>query len=214
MIKLNNIKKTYNSDTKYPVKIFDGFSMQVSKGEMTAVMGRSGSGKSTLLSIIAMLTPVDSGEYYFDEKPVDVANVLKNNHFRRDNIGVVVQNFALLSDMSAYKNVELALNHRKYSKKEKQEKILEIFELLNLTDKINCCPGELSGGQCQRVAIARAIISSPSVLVADEPTGSLDEKTEGEIMDIFDTLNNNGMTIIIATHNNAIADRCNNIITL
>lgn len=85
---------------------------------------------------------------------------------------------------------------------------------MNLTDKINSYPGELSGGQCQRVAIARAIISSPSVLVADEPTGSLDEKTEGEIMDIFDTLNNNGMTIIIATHNNAIADRCNNIITL
>lgn len=208
MIKMTDVCKAYQPQSERPVKIFENFHMAVNRGEMAAVTGRSGSGKSTLLAIIAGLLPIDSGEYYFLDQKIAIKNACEGNRFRRKNIGVVVQNFALISDMNVIENVLLALSGKRESKRDKREKAMQVLEALDLQGKAKNYPGELSGGQRQRAAIARAIITNPPLLIADEPTGALDEETEENVMLLLEKLWQSGMTILIATHNPDIAGRC------
>jgi len=194
-------------------KALDGLSLQVKKGEMLAIMGRSGSGKSTLLNILAGIDYVDKGKYYYDNKKVPLNNQKELSIFRRDKIGFIVQNFALIGYKNTFDNVALPLKYQKYTKKEINSKVMALLKSVSLKDKANKYPHELSGGECQRVAIARALINDPELILADEPTGSLDIKTEEEIMDIFAYLNQElGKTIIIVTHNFDIAKKCTRVI--
>ena len=211
-IKLKNINKFYGKATN-TVHALKNVSLGIEHGEFLAIMGRSGSGKSTLLKILAGLTGIDSGEYYYEKM------LLKNNEkqmsmFRNRHIGFIVQNYALLYDRSVFDNVELPLRYSRISKKKREEKVFEILEQVGMEDLAERFPGELSGGECQRVAIARAIVNNPDIVLADEPTGALDEETEKVIMDIFIRLNIEGKTVVIVTHDPLIANQLNRIIYL
>ncbi len=212
MINLINISKSYQPQSEKPVEVFEDFNMAVSKGEMVAITGRSGSGKSTLLAIIAGLMPIDKGNYYFCEELISIKHACESNRFRRNNLGVVVQNFALIDDMNVINNITLALSGTRGSKRDKTQKAMYILERLDLLSEAKKYPQELSGGQCQRVALARAIVSSPRLLIADEPTGCLDVDAEENVMNLLKELNQSGMTILIATHNPYIAQKCHRIV--
>lgn len=211
MIRLNDIIKTYGKGN-IAVEALRGINLNISQGEIVAIMGRSGCGKSTLLNILGGIDSPNSGNYLFQEKKVPFSNQKKLSQFRRDNIGFIVQNFALIEDCSVFYNVSLPLKYRGISNKEINKKTNQVLKELGLLDKSNALPSELSGGQKQRVAIARAIVNSPAVLLADEPTGSLDTQTSKEIMSILKKLNLNKTTIIIVTHDNSIAEQCDRII--
>lgn len=213
MIKLEKVFRYYGSGEAV-VKALDGINLNVKEGEMIAIIGKSGSGKSTLLNILGGLDNVTKGTYLFNNKVVPLFDQKKLAKFRKDNIGFIVQYFALIEDMNVLENIALPL---KYSNKTHQEikKVTEnILEKLGIKDKMYKYPNELSGGQKQRVAIARAIINNPKLILADEPTGALDEETEKTIMEIFKNLNKQGKTIIIVTHDSKIANQCNRIIRL
>ena len=177
-------------------------------------MGRSGCGKSTLLNILGGVDSPTDGQYIFNGKEVPFVNQKKLSYFRRDNIGFIVQSFALIEDCNVFYNVSLPLKYRGIGKKEITRKTNEVLKLVGLLDKANVLPSELSGGQKQRVAIARAIVNSPAVLLADEPTGSLDTQTAKEIMTILKELHSKGTTIIIVTHDHNIASQCDKIILM
>lgn len=213
MIKICNIIKTYGKGT-IAVKALKGISLEVSKGEMVAIMGRSGCGKSTLLNILGGIDSPNGGKYIFNSKEVPFANQKKLSHFRRDNIGFIVQSFALIEDCNVFYNVSLPLKYKGIGNKEITRKTNEVLKLVGLSDKAKALPSELSGGQKQRVAIARAIVNSPAVLLADEPTGSLDTQTANEIMSILKELHSKGTTIIIVTHDHNIASQCDKTILM
>ena len=181
---------------------------------MVAIMGKSGCGKSTLLNILGGLITMDSGEYYYKGEKVITAKQKNLTMLRRKEIGFVVQYFALVDDMNIYKNVELPLKYLGYSAKERKSRVLKALAELELSAKKKAYPTELSGGQQQRVAIARAIVKNPDLILADEPTGALDEMTGEIVMDIFRKLNKNGKTIIIVTHDPNIAAKCDRTIRL
>ncbi len=213
LIYLDRIQKHYGKGQS-GVCALGGISFSIETGEMIAVVGKSGSGKSTLLNILGGLDYPTDGEYSFAGKRIDR---LKPNHlaeFRRCNIGFVVQHFALIDDMTVFDNIALPLRYRKMAGKLINEKVEHLLADMEISDKRKAYPPELSSGQCQRVAIARAIINKPSVLLADEPTGALDEQTGCHIMDIIRNLNEQGMTTIIATHDRDIASSCQRIIQL
>lgn len=213
MIKLCDITKTYGKGS-VAVKAIKGVSLEVDRGEMIAIMGRSGCGKSTLLNILGGIDSPNSGEYIFDDKKVPFANQKKLSFFRRDNIGFIVQSFALIEDCNVFYNVSLPLKYKGIGNREIAKKTNEVLKLVGLSDKSKVLPSELSGGQKQRVAIARAIVNSPAVLLADEPTGSLDSQTANEIMSILKELHSKGTTIIIVTHDHNIASQCDKIILM
>lgn len=213
MIELKDVYKYYGSGESI-VKALDGVNLHIKQGEMIAIIGKSGSGKSTLLNILGGLDNVTKGNYLFNNTKVPLSNQKKLSIFRKKNIGFIVQYFALIDDMNVFENVSLPLKYNRYTKKQIKEKVDQILNELDIKDKIYKFPHELSGGQKQRVAIARAIISEPKVILADEPTGALDEETEKSIMDIFRKLNKLGKTIVIVTHDAKIANNCNRIIRL
>ena len=213
IIELVNIKKTYGKSGA-AVSALQGVSLSIKKGEMVAIMGKSGCGKSTLLNTLGGLITMDSGEYLYKGKKIITTKHKKLTRFRRKEIGFVVQYFALIEDMSIYKNVEIPLKYLGYSSKERKQKVLKALEELELSEKRKAYPTELSGGQQQRVAIARAIVKEPDLILADEPTGALDEATGEVVMDIFRKLNNQGKTIIIVTHDANVAAKCDRVIRL
>jgi len=213
VIKLKNIHKTYGKDSSL-VEALKGVSLNVEKGEMLAIMGKSGSGKSTLLNIMGTLETMDSGEYIYGHKVLDFNSQSKLSDFRCNKIGFIVQNFSLINDYSVYGNVVLPLKYNGIPKKEQKEKVHTMLEKLEIENKADKYPYQLSGGECQRVAIARAIINEPEMILADEPTGSLDEQTESVILDILCKLNKEEKTIVIVTHDSNVARVCNRIINL
>jgi len=206
VIETRKLNKIYEGDFKFHA-LYD-IDLTIKKGDMLAIMGASGSGKSTLMNIIGCLDRATWGEYLFNEKLISEYTDNELAEIRNTQIGFVFQNFNLLTRYSALKNVELPLLYHSVSSQKRQDLAIEALERVGIGDKLVNKPTELSGGQKQRVAIARAIVNSPAIIMADEPTGALDSKTSVEIMNIFQELNNEGITIIIVTHEIDIANYC------
>ena len=215
MIKLENICKTYSKGKNNAVDALKNVSLNIKKGELTAIIGKSGSGKTTLLNIIGCIDTSDSGNYYLDGKKINKKNEAAFSAIRNKSIGIVMQEFALIGSDSALENVMLPFYFdNKASLKKAKELALSVLSSVGMDSMAAKPVNKLSGGQKQRVAIARAIVNKPSVILADEPTGALDSKTAAEIMALFRELNKNGHTIIIVTHDLEIANQCDRIIEI
>lgn len=195
-------------------KILNNLYITINKGDSIAITGKSGSGKTTLLNIIGGLTKFDSGTLIFENKNLSKLNIDELSKYRKDNIGFVTQSFNLLDDRNVFENVALPLYYDKVSKLEIRKRVKWALEKVNMVKFINSDINKLSGGEKQRIAIARAIIKRPKLILADEPTGSLDEDTENEILEIFDNLKKSGTTLVIVTHDYNVANHCDNIYTL
>jgi len=188
--------------------------LTINEGEYAAIMGPSGSGKSTLMNVIGCLDSPDDGSYELNGKLVSNMGDKKLAEVRNKEIGFVFQTFNLLNRTTAKRNVEMPLIYAGLNRKERHERALSVLEKVSLTDRMYHKPSELSGGQRQRVAIARALVTSPSLVLADEPTGNLDSNTAREIMDLFDELHDTGHTILLVTHDEDVAAHTNRKIRL
>ena len=212
-IQIYDIHKTFGKKEAC-VKALQGVSLTIGEGEMVAVMGKSGSGKSTLLNILGGMMSMDRGRYLYDGKEITGRSQRELTHFRRNEVGFVVQYFALVDDLNVFKNIALPLKYQGYSRKKTANMVNEVLHMLEIEDKAKSYPDELSGGQQQRVAIARAIVKQPQLILADEPTGALDEVTGEGIMKIFRELNKMGKTVVIVTHDNKVSEACDRIVYL
>jgi putative ABC transport system ATP-binding protein len=206
LIKLEDVHKSYHTGS-VEVAAVRGVSLEIAKGEFVAIMGASGSGKSTLMNLLGCLDRPDSGRYWLDGVDASTLGRDERAHLRNRKIGFVFQNFNLLSRTSALENIELTLQYSldHLSAAEQRNRALRSLELVGLADRADHHPNQLSGGQQQRVAIARALVNQPALLLADEPTGNLDSQTSVEIMDVFRQLNEQGITIVMVTHEPDIA---------
>lgn len=213
MIKLENIHKSYQMGNN-SIHVLKGIDITIKEGEMVSIMGSSGSGKSTLLNILGMLDNYDQGSYTLEGTPIKDLSETKAAQYRNKFLGFVFQSFNLISFKNAMENVALPLYYKKVKRKERNELALEYLDKVGLKEWAHHMPNELSGGQKQRVAIARALISNPKVLLADEPTGALDSKTSHEVMDLLRSINKEGITVIIVTHENDIAEKTDRLIKL
>lgn len=209
MIILKNISKSYRN-----YNILDNISLEINNGDIVGIMGRSGCGKSTLLNIIGLLDFPDEGKYYLNNKSTENATNKEITLLRRNKIGFIFQDYALIKDRNVYYNISIPLICKKIPKKEIANKVQNIANQLKITKLLNKYPYELSGGECQKVSIARALIRNPSLILADEPTGALDINSELEILNTFRELNKQGVTIIIVTHNYEVAKICSKIYTI
>lgn len=214
MIHLENIHKTYNLGTPNALHVLKGIDLHINKGELVAIMGSSGSGKSTLLNILGILDNYDEGTYHLDGHLIKDLSETQGARLRNELIGFVFQSFNLLNFKNAVENVALPLYYKGVPRKERYMRAMEQLERMGLKDWATHLPNEMSGGQRQRVAIARAIVGNPRILLADEPTGALDSKTSVEMMDVFKQLNAEGITTIIVTHEQSIADATQRIIRI
>lgn len=194
--------------------VLKGVDLNIEQGELVSIMGSSGSGKSTMLNILGILDDYDSGEYYLNDTLIKRLSASKAAYYRNRFLGFVFQSFNLLSFKNAVENVALPLYYQKVSRKKRNEIALSYLERVGLRDWANHMPNEMSGGQKQRVALARALISKPKVILADEPTGALDSKTSQEVMDLLKEIHREGITIVIVTHENEVAEQTQRIIRL
>ncbi len=213
LIRLRTIRKTYLPG-EVPLEVLKGIDLDVNKGDFVAIMGRSGSGKSTLLNIIGCLDRQTSGTYRLEG--FDVSKKTDNDlaELRNKKFGFVFQTFNLLPRFPAFKYVELPMVYSNISQVKREEITMEMLEKVGIVHRKKHSPAELSGGEQQRVAIARALVMRPSVLLVDEPTGNLDSRSGTEVMEIFKDLNHEGITIILVTHEQAIAETAGRIITI
>ena len=210
MIRLENINKTYYNGS--PLHVLKGIDLEIGEGEMVSIMGASGSGKSTLLNILGILDDYDSGEYFLDGKPIKNLSETKAAEYRNRMIGFIFQSFNLISYKNAMENVALPLYYQGVPRRKRNAMALEFLDRLGLRDWADHMPNEMSGGQMQRVAIARSLITRPQIILADEPTGALDSKTSQEVMDLLREVNRSGMTMILVTHAQEVADQTDKII--
>ncbi len=213
IIQVINLEKNYFLATQ-TVHVLKGLQLTINQNEFVALMGPSGSGKSTLMNILGCLDTPTSGQYILNNKDVSRMQDDELAGVRNVEIGFVFQQFNLLPKLTALENVALPLVYAGVGKRERTEKALHILEQVNLADRGHHKPNELSGGQCQRVAIARALVNSPSIILADEPTGNLDTKTSVEIMDIFSKIHSSGNTVILVTHEEDIALHAKRVVRL
>jgi putative ABC transport system ATP-binding protein len=214
MIQLTNINKYYSIGNNR-LHVLKGIDLEIGEGELVSIMGSSGSGKSTLLNILGILDSHDAGQYKLAGHVIDRnLSQTKAAWYRNHLIGFVFQSFNLLSFKNAMENVALPLYYQKVSRRERNKLALEYLDRVGLKDWAEHLPSEMSGGQKQRVAIARSLISRPKVILADEPTGALDSKTSYEVMDLFKGVHGEGMTVIIVTHENDIAEMTQRTIRL
>ena len=211
LIKLNKVYKKYGTGSG-SVAALSNISIEIEKGSMVAIIGKSGCGKSTLINILGGLTAPTQGQYLYDGEIVEYISPNLLSKFRRNNIGFIVQNFALINNKTARENIELPILNLKTSIK--NEKVKNIAQKLDIANKLDRYPFELSGGECQRVAIARALVNEPKVILADEPTGSLDTQNEEIIISILREIADNGTTVVVVTHDMNVANRCDKIISL
>ena len=213
MITLHDINKTYPGIV--PLHVLRDVNLHIDKGELVSIMGASGSGKSTLLNILGILDNYASGEYWLDGVLIKNLSENRSAELRNKMIGFVFQSFNLINYKDALENVALPLFYQGVSRRKRRKLAMEQLDKLGLADRAHHLPGELSGGQKQRVALARALITNPSIILADEPTGALDSKTSREVMQIFRELNaEQNMTIIIVTHDPAVGEQTNRIIRI
>ena len=206
MIELSNIFRTFKVGDQ-TVNALNGINLTIAKGEYVSVMGPSGSGKSTLLNIVALLDQPDSGNYRLNGQDVTRQADDELAKIRRNNIGFVFQFFHLIPRLTAAENIEMPMILAGIDRKHRQEKVRQALAAVNLIDRAEHKPNQLSGGQLQRIAIARAMIMQPGILLADEPTGNLDSKAGLEIIDLLENLNRQGVTLIIITHDQHIGER-------
>lgn len=211
IIELDHIEKTYGTGNNR-VPVLHDVNMQVRPGEYIAIMGPSGSGKSTLMNILGYLDVPTSGVYRFDGEDNRNASDARMAMIRNEKIGFVFQSFHLMQRRRAWENVALPLMYRNIRRSERRLQAEKALDAVGLSDRTSFYPNQLSGGQCQRVAIARAICGRPKLLLADEPTGALDSKAGQQIMDIFDGLHEEGITIVMITHERAVAERAKRIL--
>ncbi|MEG6615425.1 ABC transporter ATP-binding protein [Peptococcaceae bacterium 1198_IL3148] len=211
-IVLNSLYKNYINGDEV-TEVLKDVSLQIQDGDFLAIIGPSGSGKSTLMNIIGCLDRPSSGSYKLDGNDISKLDDNALAEIRNQHIGFIFQSFNLLPQYTALENVELAIQYSKSNKNARQQAI-QALDALGLSNRLKHKPNQLSGGQKQRVAIARALVNSPSLLLADEPTGNLDSKTGQEVLEIFQELNSRGKTIIIVTHDLDIAHRAKRVISI
>lgn len=213
MITLTNIQKVYRTDEIETVAL-DNINININKNEFVSIMGPSGCGKSTLLNIIGMLDSATDGEITIAGIDVKNMNERQLAKMRNERLGFIFQSFHLINSLNVIDNVELPLLYRGVSAKERRERAEEVLAKVGLTHRMRHFPSQLSGGQCQRVAVARAIVGDPEIILADEPTGNLDSKMGVEVMNILHSLNEEGRTIVMVTHNDEQAKQTSRIIRL
>ncbi len=213
ILKMENICKSYFMGEE-EFEVLHNVSLSIRSGEFLSLLGPSGSGKSTMMNITGCLDVPSSGKYYLSGNDIDGLNEVELAKIRNKEIGFVFQSFQLLPRMTALQNVELPLIYTGLSPSERKKRTKAILERVGLADKLNSLPNQLSGGQQQRVAIARAIVTEPTILLADEPTGALDQKTGIQVMELFEELNRDNRTIIMITHDQNIARHANRIVRI
>lgn len=204
MIRLENIRKTYFMGAEM-VHALDGVSLHIEEEEFVAIIGSSGSGKSTLMNIVGCLDTAEEGNYFIDGQNVMSLSEKQLGKMRNKKIGFIFQQFNLIAKLNAYENVELPLIYQGMAAKERRVRVLEALKKVGLSDRLYHRPNQLSGGQQQRVAVARALVTKPSLILADEPTGNLDSKSSHDIMKLIQELHVQGNTIILITHDTEIA---------
>ena len=215
MIEIKNLVKIYNKGKTNEFCALKGIDLSIEEGEMVAIIGKSGAGKSTLLHILAAIDSYDKGSYLVDGVSVGDLKEKDRARYRYQKFGIVMQNYALIDEYTIEENVQIPLIFGKVKGNDvRREKIMTALENVGLAELAKKPVRQLSGGQKQRVAIARALVNNPTFLLADEPTGALDSKTSGEIMDVFEKLNQGGKTVIIVTHDMEVAARCGRVIEI
>ena len=215
MIEIKNLVKIYNKGKTNEFCALKGIGLSIEEGEMVAIIGKSGAGKSTLLHILAAIDSYDKGSYLVDGVSVGDLKEKQRARFRNQKIGIVMQDYALIDEYTIEENVQIPLIFGKVKGNDvRRQKIMTALENVGLAELAKKPVRQLSGGQKQRVAIARALVNNPAFLLADEPTGALDSKTSGEIMDVFEKLNQGGKTVIIVTHDMEVAARCGRVIEI
>lgn len=213
MIKMEEINKSYNLGTN-EVPVLKDICFSVEKGEYVAILGPSGSGKTTLMNIIGCMDIADSGEYYLDGLAIHDTKEKSLTEIRNKEIGFIFQNYQLIPTYTVVQNIIMPIILRGASRKEAEDKCMDIIELLGLGDRLKHKPSELSGGQKQRVSIARALVGEPAILLADEPTGALDTKSGREVLRLFQKLNDMGNTIVMITHDLQVAKSAQRVVTI
>lgn len=213
MINIQEITKRYEMGSNI-VMALDGISIDIQEGEFVAIVGPSGSGKSTLMNIIGCLDIVTSGTYVLNQIPIQEYDQDELADIRNQQIGFIFQQFNLLPSFTAIENVMMPMTYAKVAKKQRELKAAQLLQTVGLGDRMDHKPTELSGGQQQRVSIARALANDPAIILADEPTGALDSKTGKEVLTLLKTLNSNGKTVIVITHDHEVARFANRVITL
>jgi putative ABC transport system ATP-binding protein len=211
LIQLEHVSKNYVMGGEM-IRALDDVSLEIDHGEFVAIMGPSGSGKSTLMNILGCLDVADHGAYVLDGRAINEMKDAQLAEIRNRKIGFVFQSFNLLPRLKTYENVELPLIYRGMSKREREPLVMKALEAVDIVDSRRHLPSELSGGQQQRVAIARTLAGDPAIILADEPTGALDSNTGKEILDIFKGLNEQGRTIVLITHDQAIAQQAKRVV--
>jgi len=214
VIRTRGLTKTYHAKQSTDFTALHNISLEIQRGEFVAIMGPSGSGKSTLMNLLGCLDTPSSGEYMIDGRLVNNLSSDQLANVRNQTIGFVFQNFNLLPRATALKNVELPMRYARYSRQERERRARLLLTLVGMENRMQHKPNELSGGQQQRVAIARALVNGPVLLLADEPSGNLDSKTSTEIMSVLQTLNEQGMTIVLITHDYNIAHYAKRLVQL
>ena len=213
MIKLNEISKVYRTKSIETLAL-DNINLSIEKGEFVSVMGPSGCGKSTLLNIMGILDEPSKGRVVLDSEEITTYQDKRIANLRNKKVGFIFQSFHLIKELDVFDNVELPLIYRKISASERKERVYEALKKVRLSNRMRHYPSQMSGGQCQRTAIARAIVGKPELLLADEPTGNLDSKMGGEIMDILSKLIADKTTIVMVTHDENLAKETNRIIRM
>lgn len=213
ILTMKNIVKEYVMGDEIS-RVLKGIDLTVEEGEFLAVLGPSGSGKSTLMNIIGCLDVPTSGEYILSGRKIADQNEKSLAHIRSKEIGFIFQSFHLLQRQTALENVELPMIYANVKEKERKQRAMEVLEKVGLKDKMDHYPNQMSGGQQQRVAIARSIVNNPTILLADEPTGALDQKTGAQVMELFHELNDEGRCIIMITHDVHIAQHAKRIVRI
>jgi len=212
MLQIKSLKKSYLQGEE-KISIYDNLNFTLNEGETASIMGKSGSGKSTFLSLVSGITKADSGKIFLNGVSYEDLSESELNDFRAENIGFIFQNFHLVSYLNALENVMLPAKVNKITNP--KEKAIELLQSVGLSHRLHHLPSELSGGEKQRVAIARSLIHNPKILLADEPSGNLDEETGNAVMDkLFELVENNNTTLLLVTHSNDVAMRCEKVFTL